>query len=353
MKRGSGLSLAVVLAATLFTDFTFAADPPAAGSRLPGDPAPVPLEVYKLPTLRKMGPMDHPRREAELGHDGWVQLNMMIDTKGRPYEVTVVESSGNEVLEKAAVDTIQKTTFNPATLGGRPVDAAMPFKFRFKYAHQTTGARREFIAVYKRLQEALRVDDRAGFDAALTTLEARNLYEYAFKNVALFGYYRKWGTEAQQLAALRQAIAYETNPSYLPKDEFVSLLKDMFVLQVKASDLGSALDTWEQLAKMSPEKAKSLQPALDQIQAVLESDASYSMPVLLERTGWQTRLLKDRFQIVVHSGKVADLKLRCEKQYLFFHYEPSVQYRIDGRNAQTCSIEIVGDPGTTLDLIQS
>jgi hypothetical protein len=104
---------------------------------------------------------------------------------------------------------------------------------------------------------------------------------------------------------------------------------------------------------VSPERAKSHRAAVDQIQAVRRNDAAYSMPVLLDRARWQTCLLKNRFQIAVRSGKVADIKLRCDKQYLFFRYEASVQHRVASRDDQTCSIEIVGDPGTMLDLIQS
>jgi hypothetical protein len=53
----------------------------------------------------------------------------------------------------------------------------------------------------------------------------------------------------------------------------------------------------------------------------------------------------------VTSGAVSEIKLRCEKQYLFFKYQPGVQYSIGSKKDQ-CSIEVVGDPGTKFDLVQ-
>jgi hypothetical protein len=58
------------------------------------------------------------------------------------------------------------------------------------------------------------------------------------------------------------------------------------------------------------------------------------------------------FEIAVSSGRVSEIKLRCERQYVFFRYEPGVQYKVDGAGG-TCGIELVGDPGTAFELIQS
>jgi len=58
-----------------------------------------------------------------------------------------------------------------------------------------------------------------------------------------------------------------------------------------------------------------------------------------------------RFSIVVASGAVKEIKLRCQKQYLFFRYQPGLEYSI-GSKSDHCGIEVVGDPGTTFRLIQ-
>jgi hypothetical protein len=62
-------------------------------------------------------------------------------------------------------------------------------------------------------------------------------------------------------------------------------------------------------------------------------------------------LFRNRFSIAVKSGGVSEIKLRCERQYLFFRYEPGVQYSIGSKKDQ-CGIEVIGNPGTTFDLVQ-
>ncbi len=42
----------------------------------------------------------YPRNEVTDGREGWVVLNMMIDPKGKPYEVMVADSSGNPAFEE-------------------------------------------------------------------------------------------------------------------------------------------------------------------------------------------------------------------------------------------------------------
>ena len=53
----------------------------------------------------------------------------------------------------------------------------------------------------------------------------------------------------------------------------------------------------------------------------------------------------------VGHGAVSEIKLLCKKKFLFFKYQPDIQYTVSP-NAGDCSIGVVGDPGTTFELIQ-
>ena len=63
-------------------------------------------------------------------------------------------------------------------------------------------------------------------------------------------------------------------------------------------------------------------------------------------------MLKRRFRVQVASGRLSEIKLRCERNYLFFPYNPELEYKVEARSGR-CSIELVGDPGTKFQLIQS
>jgi hypothetical protein len=72
---------------------------------------------------------------------------------------------------------------------------------------------------------------------------------------------------------------------------------------------------------------------------------------LSENGNWKGTLFRNGFSIVVSSGMVSEIKLRCAQQYLLFKYQPDVQYSI-GTKKDHCGIEVIGDPGTAFDLVQ-
>lgn len=76
-----------------------------------------------------------------------------------------------------------------------------------------------------KLIKAIQAEDRAAADALLASLDVQNLYEDAFLNVGKYEHYRRWGTEAEQIASLRRAVAGENHARYLPKETFLSALQ--------------------------------------------------------------------------------------------------------------------------------
>jgi hypothetical protein len=121
-----------------------------------------------------------------------------------------------------------------------------------------------------------------------------------------------------------------------------------------ANDLGGALQTWRILDPIAPEEMrKQLQPTIDHLITMRDSDKAFALSARIDKgTRWHGSLLRHRFAITVTDGAVSEIKLRCEKQYLFFKYDPSLEYSVNGRSG-LCGIEIVGAPGTTFELIQS
>lgn len=316
--------------------------------------APVNIELFKGPTPAKLSRPIYPNVEYAQRHEGWVQMHLMVDPQGKPYAIAVVDSSGNEMFERAAVQVIKDWTFHPAMLGDQPVDAGFNYKLTFTLRDPSEGASSQFVRVYKRMLKAIDAGDQAGADAELAKLQVNNLYEDAYNNVARYHYHLKWGTEVQQLAALKRAVAGENLPRYLPSDMFISAVRSLLTLQLRAKDFAGALKTWETLQKCAPkEDVDKFKPVLARVEALRTRDTSYSVDGEIDKgTSWFYTLFKNRFQIAVSSGTVAEIKLRCDKKYVFFRYEPDVQYRISDRYG-SCALELVGDHGTKFSLIQS
>lgn len=334
---------------------------PLAGAQAPeqADPpqiaeTPVAMEIFKGPKAITLKAPGYPESERHQGHEGWVQLNFMIDPQGKPYEIAVIDSTGNKTFEKVAVNAAKRWIFQPAMLGDTPIDAGHNLKVIFTVQQPATGASSEFVRAYKGLMKAIDAGDQAGADEQIAKLHVQNLYEDAYHNVAQYQYHRKWGTEAQQLAALRRAIADERAPRYLKKDQFIAALKSQLALQVKAQDFAGALRSWEKLRENAPKGSHARwEPVVAQIEALRQDERPYAVPGEIETgTSWFYELFKNRFQVEVSSGRLAEVKLRCEKQYIFFRFEPNVQYKI-GDKYGSCGLELVGEQGTKFELVQS
>ncbi len=311
-------------------------------------------ETFKGPEILRSGNLAYPVSESSEGNEGWVVLDMMIDPKGKPYEVTVVDSTGNPAFEKTALRGVQYFAFAPAIRDGTPIDSSFTLKIKFAMSTPQKGAHQEFVRAYRRATKAIEAGERAKADEEMRNLKVENLYEDAFLNLANYYYHRKWGTEADQLADLRRAVAGERRPQYLERATFLGVLTALLNLEVRGKDYGAALATWKIL---QPFVAKKDLPAylktIDQIVSLQNSDSAVRMSAQITKgTAWYGQLFKKNFQIAVASGKVSEIKLRCEEAYLIFRYDPQLQYKVDARGGD-CSIEIVGDPGTKFDLIQS
>ena len=104
---------------------------------LPADPAtdavgppdiapawdPTPLQGAEL-RYAVAPPPPYPRDALRAGAEGTVLLRVLVDTDGRPLEVSVERSSGHRSLDREAVRQVQRSwTFEPAMRDGRAVQA--------------------------------------------------------------------------------------------------------------------------------------------------------------------------------------------------------------------------------------
>ncbi len=283
---------------------------------------------------------------------GWVVLNMMISPKGKAYEVSVLDSSGTPDFEEAAVKSMDRVRFQPARSAGTPVDSSLTLKMVF-YQSGARGVTPSFQSAYHQVIQGIVAGERAQVDAQLAKLKVENPYEDAVRSFVQSLYDEKWGTEAQQLVDLGRAVAGDNEGEYLPKPLFVRALMSKLFLEVKSAHYGNALNTWKDLKADAPaDMRKTLQQTIDEIAAIRASDKAVRTSESIDNhLSWNGRLFKNTFALSVSHGTVSEIKLRCKKKYLFFKYEAGIQYTISP-NAGDCSIEVVGDAGTTFDLLQ-
>lgn len=257
--------IARAAALLLLTTLAQAQTPPTVSP----EPEPVPatrsIEVFNGPRQKLLEPPPYPQGERAMGRDGWVNLNFMIDPHGKPYEIMVIDSTGNKGLEKAAIKAAEDWEFEPATLAGAPIDSSYTVKVQFVLSGEA-GANNDFVSAYKAFQRAAKASDKEKADAPTLA---------------------RWETPIAKIKALRD----DKSPYAV------------------AGDFGDS-------------------------------------------TSWYLHLFRRTFQIAVESGRVAEIKLRCDTSFVFFKHDPEIQYTVADKYGR-CSMELIGDPGTKFNLVQS
>lgn len=95
---------------------------PAAPAAAPPAETPVPTgpTLQPRPIAGRMPPPRYPSRALRRGDSGTVLIRAAIGPDGVPTSVTVADGSGSRLLDRAAVDAVERWRFQPAMQDGRP-----------------------------------------------------------------------------------------------------------------------------------------------------------------------------------------------------------------------------------------
>jgi len=133
-----------------------------------------------------------------------------------------------------------------------------------------------------------------------------------------------------------------------------SLLK-LFVLQTELKDFAGALNTFEKIkgTDLSGEVIGMLEESVADMEALRFDDQTYAVDARIPQDpySWFFHLHKSDFLIKNVAGEIAELKLRCDRDYVFWRFQENLAYSVS-EDQGTCSMEVLGDPGTTFTLVQ-
>lgn len=320
-----------------------------------GDRGSAVVATYVGPRGLRLRKPEYPEDQIHGRQEGWVALNFMVDTEGKPFEISVAHAVGDEEFQDAAIRALKRSKFQPATLDGKSIESGANYAYSFEIKGRDS-ARRRFVYRFRKLMDAVEVGDRAAADEALADIEADNLYEYAFLEFARFERHRRWGSVHQQIAALHRAIGHDEATRHLPDDMFHDALRQLFALQLQIQDFGGALKTAERLYKLPLEQGlkESLDRAVGEIEALRDRDATVALEGLINdgTYSWHLNLFQSAFHIDQVDGRLAEIKLRCAGKFVGFVFDEDLVYRVSDRY-MPCNLEVVGDPGTRFRVVQS
>jgi TonB family protein len=306
--------------------------------------------VLTIPKLTEWTQPAYPREQAATGGEGWVDVGLMVDTAGKPFEVTVNASSGDSTFEKAALAAVERARYKPGLLNGQPVESATAIRIFFRDPDAPVGAKADFVGPYERLQRAVKAKDRAQADAAMKLLHVNNLYEDAYYGVASYLYASEWGDETQQLRGLYRAI---NGAKYLSKEAAQSALLTAMSLNVNLRRYGEAMMYWHEVqgSTVDPKAIEKLRPLMQQVADIGSGHKPYELTASMPDGSWHIRLYEQNFRISISQGHISQVNLRCDKGFIRFTFDPDLEYKVADKYG-SCGMEIVGEPGTDFTLTQ-
>jgi TonB family protein len=308
-------------------------------------------DLYTAPKIENFSELQFFRANGDKPPESVVTAQLMVDRRGRPEEIQLIARSGNAATDLAAIDAIVDMQFAPATLNGQRVSAGVLVPVFF-VSPEVDVVGRKFEQTISKLNKALERGNKSAADTLLAGLDPQSQLEVALKYLAKYAYAQKWGTEAEQIAHLRRAIAGATEPKYLGPDSFVNTLEALFQLEVKTQDYGAALATWKTLkAQSDPQRLVGLQQVADRVETLRSEPRHFAFSGSAPEGTWHYRLFRNKFRINVKSGRISQIKLYCENKFDQFGFDPKMEYTVDPKYG-SCSMVVYADPNSKFDLIQ-
>lgn len=83
-------------------------------------------------TLLRSTPAVYPMEALELGIEGWVDVDLIVDRNGEPRNVTVVDSAPPGRFDDAAVAAVEQYRYAPFEREGRVYERRLRFRLRFQ-----------------------------------------------------------------------------------------------------------------------------------------------------------------------------------------------------------------------------
>lgn len=318
------------------------------------------VDSFQMPRPADAVPPRYPAAAARDGKEGWVELNFMVSPEGKAYEIQVLDRVGDEAFVRAAEQAAQESSFSPARVGDRAVDGSLTIIYRFVLEGAQRAASPTFAARYRRFARALNEgsqDEAVAELASLEEAEVHNNYEAAYLSLARFQFAASYGNPLEQMrhleTALGENVAQPEFEGFLPADFVTPSRRSLFQLMVQNQRFAEAEAVFRMMEIRGDEEGLDLlRETHDRLQAFRMTDEPYAVDGQLDENGsWTLGLFKDDFYLDQIAGTVDQIKLRCEREYVFLAFDPETQYTVSP-SAGDCLMEVLGAPGTTFTAVQ-
>ena len=307
------------------------------------------VDMHRIP--------EFPSDAREQSITGWVYLRYMVDPSGRAQDVILVDSSGVEAFEAAAVHAVQQTDFFPATMDGIPITARASQFVEFTVEGSTLGPSPRFFEKYGILQQQISNGKRQAAVRSLGRLRqtSKTRFENSWLEIAAYLLSKRWGTKQNQLDALNRATAYMSTNKHLPADTYTSAMVSKILLEIDLKYFKAAQGTLNKIRREDSVDAdilRELQSYEKQIEEVKSDQRPFSVRYEFDTARvWVYDLLWNRFHIHPIRGDISSLTVMCDRAVEHLRLEHGLDHEVAG-DVGDCSVYVRGNPGDEILLSQ-
>ena len=302
----------------------------------------------------------YPINAARSGREGWAELSFVIDKHGDVSNVLVKDTSGSNDFAKEAIKAAKKWRYKPAFENGKAIQQCvntvrMDFKMGKSSSEGTVGVSRRFITKYKKAKKALAEQDYIEVNTQLALMKKRkpmHLSEHNYMHLLASEYEKAKGNKEKQLYHLSRIAK-----SFVRQDDEkqeLSVLYQMFILQVEFNEFRAAHNTHNRLTKL--DSAKPYLSKLDKVMAMVDAAITSDEDLIRladikDNDFWTADLVRDEFSLTNVDGALHTLDVRCANKRHVYTIEEDNTWKLPA-SWEDCSIYVYGDPKTKFRLIE-
>ncbi len=301
-------------------------------------------------------------------YEGWVVCSVQVDTEGNVEDVIILDSSGATGIERAFVDFLSKQQYSPALLKGEPVRGSYENKL-IQFTDMDRGVSRRVRALFRDGREAIVAGDAPAAQKIVEKLQAidgRNLYEEAHIELLKASRYRLLGQQANEVHSLSRILRFDTygesedmKNRYLEQDLQLQVLSRLYEIQMNNMMIADAQNTASKLTQLTPDNPITLQieKHAQMVMSHLPEDATIRTTGELAdnpyrpTSVWKTRLSRKRGFIDQTEGSITNFKIACDNGETRADPTGAISWNLPD-SWGTCTAELIGEPGTTFELVQ-
>jgi TonB family protein len=318
-----------------------------------------PPDVGK-PAIPIKRPISYPMGPRALGQEGWVDVSFVVGTDGVVSDPNIEASSGNRFLEAAALRSVSRWKYEPATWNGKPVEQRITkhrLFYRLDPPERTVTP--EFKTNYKNAYQLYNDGQLDELSEDLDKMERNgflNLYESSRYWLLKGLYQRSKGNLDGAISAFDKADVADGESLESDVDRF--LLEVYFRTQYERYRFADAISLYTEMHERGYDVSDEIEDTVKQIQAIAARDDPIGVKLTIASEIQEEDLpivrytpLRREIGVTNIDGNIDSIEIGCTKNRALLTELEGKSWAIP-EDWKDCTLYIKGGEGTTFILVE-